>query len=90
MTTGANSEQIIAWKKSLEADEKAKTYTASDLYYVSQPEPEKEPTTICPMCKREYPLGTGIAIVFCPDCYRIVVESLRGGEEGSDSEEKNR
>jgi len=90
MTTGANSEQVIAWKKSLEEDEKTRTYSASDLYYVSQPEPSKEPTTICPMCKREYPLGTGIAIVFCPDCYRIVVESLRGGGEGDDSEEENR
>ena len=90
ITTGANSEQVIAWKKSLEADEKARAYTESDLYYISQPEPNKEPTTICPMCKREYPLGTGIAIVFCPDCYRIVVESLRGGDEGSDSEEENR
>jgi len=80
ITTGANSEQVIAWKKSLEEDERVRGYTESDYELLKQEEPEREPMTICPVCKREYPVGTGIAIVFCPDCYRIVVEQLRGGE----------
>ncbi len=85
ITTGANVDQIRAWKKSLEEDRKMVSTTFE--YSVSPPSQEEDtiPVTVCPLCKREYPVGMGIAIVFCPECYNIVKSSLEEGGVGDDN-----
>ncbi len=77
--SGANVEMVKMWKKDIEEQKKAREEVYIPSYQESGTEEVKEPTFICPVCRQEHPLGTGISLVLCPDCYRIVVEQLKEG-----------
>lgn len=77
--TGANVQQVREWKKSLEEDHRMKNMTVEEYEKLEAEKEERIPTFFCPVCRQEHEVGTGIAIILCPDCYRIVIDELRKG-----------